>query len=124
MKKLIIVLLVFSGSAWAGWKSIGEDSAGTFYADADSIARNGSIATMNSVLDYKSFQRMVEVGYFSQRTRVEYDCAERRFRRLDVSLHAEPMGAGKIIYSDDSIQAWEPVVAGTMTDTLWAFACK
>lgn len=124
MNKLVIFLLLFSGSAWAGWKSVGEDASSTTYADADSIVRNGSMATMNSVFDFKTFQRMVEVGYFSQTTRVEYDCAQRRFRGIDLALHEEPMGAGKVIYNDDSAHAWAPVAAGTMTETLWALACK
>lgn len=124
MKKLAVFLLLLSSSAWAGWKSIGEDDTAKTYADPATIVRKGNTATMWSMLDYKSFQRMVEVGYFSQKAQVEYDCAARRLRGLSVSLHAEKMGEGKVIYEDTSPHEWEPVSPDTMTEILWKVACK
>jgi Surface-adhesin protein E len=124
VKKFMFVLLCLSIPAWADWKSVGENDAGTFYADPDTIVRDGSTARMWSVLDYKDFQRMVEVGYFSQKTQTEFDCAERRFRGLNLSFRAGHMGEGEVIYSDDSPHDWEPVAAGTVTEHLWTVACK
>ena len=124
MKKAAIVLLLLSSPAWAGWKSVGEDDAATAYADPGTIVRNGNTATMRSLLDYKAFQRMVEVGYFSQKAQVEYDCRERRRRGLSLALHAGKMGEGKVIYADESPHDWETVVAGTMNEILWKVACK
>ena len=80
MKKLTIFLLVLSSSAWAGWKSIGEDDAGITHVDPAAMVRTGNTAKLWSMLDYKSFQRMVEVGYFSQKVQIEFDCAERKSR--------------------------------------------
>jgi hypothetical protein len=73
MKTLAIFLLLLSSPAWAGWKSVGEDDTVTTYADSATIARKGNTATMWSLLDYKAFHRMVEVGYFSQKAQAEYD---------------------------------------------------
>ena len=67
---------------------------------------------------------MVEVGYFSQKTLVEYDCVERKARGLSLSLHAEHMGEGKMIYEDASPREWSPVPAQSMTESLWNIACK
>jgi hypothetical protein len=124
MKKLVIILLLLSSHAWAGWVSIGENDTGTSYADPDTITRKGDAAKMSSLLDYKDFQRMVEVGYFSQKTQAEYDCKERKLRALTLSLHAEHMGAGKVIYADESPHEWEVIDAGTRNETLWKIACK
>ncbi|MBI3527503.1 MAG: hypothetical protein HY067_05980 [Betaproteobacteria bacterium] len=124
MKKLAIVLLLLSSDAWAGWKSVGEDDTATSYADPATIVRKGNTATMWSLLDYKAFQRMVEVGYFSQKAQVEYDCAEPRSRGLSLSLHAEKMGEGKVIYEDASPHEWEAVDAGTMSEIFRKVACK
>lgn len=124
MKKLAVFLLLLSSPAWAGWKSVGEDNAGTSFADPATIVRKGSTATMWSLFDYKDFQRMVEVGYFSQKAHVEYDCAERRLRGLSVSLHADKMGEGKVIYEDTSPHDWEEVSPGSMTEILRTLACK
>lgn len=125
MEKLAIFLLLLSSSAaWAGWKSVGEDNAAAFYADPATIVRSGNTAKLWSLLDYKDFQRMVEVGYFSQKALVEYDCAERKARGLSLSLHAEHMGEGKVIYEDTSPHEWKPVFPETITEMLWNIACK
>jgi hypothetical protein len=122
--KLAISLLLLGSPAWADWKNITEDNAGVSYADPATIVRNGGNALMDSLFDHKDFQRMVEVGYFSQKVRAEYDCMDRRIRRLSVSLHAGHMGAGKVIYADDTPHEWEAVEAGTLNESLWRTACK
>jgi hypothetical protein len=124
MKKVAIFLLLLSSPAWAEWKSVGGDDAATSYADPATIVRSGNTAKMWSLLDYKSFQRMVEVGYFSQKAQVEYDCTERKARGLSLSLHAEHMGQGKVIYEDTSPHEWEPVSPDTITETLRSVACR
>ena len=90
MKKLAIFLLLISSPAWAGWKSIGEDAAGTSYADTATIVKSGTTAKIWSMLDYKAFQRMVEVGYFSQKTQVEYDCKD----KMAIHLAPQSLGSG------------------------------
>ena len=124
MKKIATFMLLLSSPAWAGWKSVGEDDAATSYADTATIIRSGNTAKMWSLLDYKAFQRMVEVGYFSQKAQVEYDCKERRLRGLSIALHADKMGEGKVIYADETPHEWEAVDAGTMNETFWRLACK
>ena len=123
-KVALCVLLLISGAAWGAWKSVGEDDAATVYADPATVVRGGNTAKLWSLLDYKDFQRMVEVGYFSQKTLVEYDCVERRTRGLTLSLHAEHMGEGKMIYEDASPREWSPVPAQSITESLWNIACK
>jgi hypothetical protein len=124
MKKVAIFLLLLSSPVRAEWNSVGEDDATASYADPATIARSGNTAKMWSLLDYKAFQRMVEVGYFSQKALVEYDCAGRKIRGLSLSLHAEHMGEGKVIYEDTSPHEWEPVSSGTVSETLWKVACR
>jgi hypothetical protein len=124
MKKITILLLLAASPAWAGWKSLAQEPAGTSYADADTIVRDGNIAAMSSLLDYNDFQRMVEVGYFSRKVRAEYDCKERKVRNLSVSLHAQHMGEGKVIYADETPQEWQPVEPDSLHERLWKIACK
>jgi hypothetical protein len=123
MRKLAFVLLLLSTPAWAGWKAVSEDGSGTTYADADTIVRSANTAKMWWLLDYSAFQRMVEVGYFSQHTHAEFDCKEPQMRVLELSLRANHMGEGKAIYSDESPHEWEPVEAGTTAEKLRAVAC-
>jgi hypothetical protein len=124
MKRLAICLLLISSPAWAGWKSIGEDDTGTSYADPATIVKSGTTAKMWSMFDYKAFQRMVEVGYFSQKAQVEYDCKGKQVRGLALFLHAEHMGEGKVIYADETPHDWETVETGTLNEALLKIACK
>lgn len=124
MKRLAICLLLLSGSAWADWKNVAEDELGVTYVDLTTAMKRGTTTAMWSVLDYKSFQRMVEVGYFSQKTLVEYDCAGRKSRGVHLSLHAEHMGQGKVVYSDESPHEWESVPPGTLGEKLWKMVCQ
>ena len=124
MKKVAIALLLVSSPALAGWNLISQDDTGTAYADTAAMIRNGTLRTMWSLLDYTSFQRMVEVGYFSQKTQAEYDCKGRRVRGLVLSLHAEHMGEGKTIYLDDTPREWEAIDPGSPNERLWTAACK
>jgi hypothetical protein len=124
MKKVAIALLLISSPALAGWSVIGQDDTGTSYTDSSAMIRNGTFRTMWSLLDYKSFQRMVEVGYFSQKAQAEYDCKEHRVRGLVLSLHAGHMGEGKTIYVDDTPHEWEAVDPGTLNERLWTAACR
>ena len=124
MKRLVIFLLLVSSPAWAEWKSVGEEGAATVYADPTTVVRTGSTAKLWSMRDYEDAQRMVEVGYFSQKALVEYDCANRKARNLSFSLHADHMGEGNVIYQDTSPNEWEPVASGSIGETLWNIACK
>jgi len=124
MKKLCAVLALLSSPAWAGWTSVGEDHAATAYADTTTIVRKGETATMWSLLDSQNFRRLVEVGYFSQKTHTEYDCATPRLRGLSLSLHSEKMGEGKVIYEDASVHEWEQVTPNSLNELLWKAACK
>jgi hypothetical protein len=124
MKIFAIVLLLFTSSAWAAWNNVAETSNGTSYADPASVIRQAGTATMWLLIDYKDFQRMVEVGYFSQKHHAEYDCKQPRYRVLTLSLHAEHMGLGKVIYADETPHDWEDVEAGSVNETLRKLACS
>jgi len=126
MKKLAIVLLLvlLRSPAWAGWNSVAESSSGTSYADPASISREAGTATIWGLFDYKDFQRMVEVGYFSQKYQAEFDCKQARVRVLTLSLHAEHMGVGKVIYADETPHDWEEIEAGSVNETLRKLACR
>jgi len=125
MNKLVLPLLLASSAAAADWTKVGADAATTtIYADPATIQKSGYTVKMWSLVDFKSFQRMVEVGYFSQKIQVEYDCATARSRGLAQSFHAGSMGEGKVVYSDDTTQEWEPVTPASMKETLLKAACK
>lgn len=117
-------LLCLAAPAFAAWTGVGEEPRGATYADPATVQKSGSTAKMWSILDHRTFQRMVEVGYYSQKSLVEYDCADKRLRSLHVALHAERMGAGAVIYEDDSTREWESVSPDSVQEALWKMACR
>jgi hypothetical protein len=124
MKKIGLLLLLAASPAWAAWKNVAEDERTVTYADPASVKKSDGLVRMDSLIDYKAFQRMVEVGYFSQKAEAEYDCRERQVRSLNLFLHEEHMGAGKVIYEDTSPHDWEVVQPDSTTEALWKVACK
>ncbi len=121
---LAAALLCLATPAFAAWTAVGEDPRGTIYADPATVEKAGSSVKMWSILDFKTFQRMVEVGYFSQKSHNEYDCAGNRVRGLHVTLHAEQMGAGAVIYEDDSAHEWGEVAPESVEEALLKVACR
>jgi hypothetical protein len=121
--RLAFLLLLWITPVIAAWQTVDESGNATTYADKGTISRSGDSAHMWWLLDYTSFQRMVEVGYFSQKARSEFDCAQRRARILELSLRAEHMGEGKAIYSDETPHDWEAVDPNSTTEKLWKVAC-
>lgn len=126
MKTVLALLLtvLMAPSVQAAWTQVDADSLRTTFADAATVTRAGALARMASLVDFSRFQRMVEVGYFSQRFVHEYDCAQRRARRLNQTFHAGHMGEGAAIYADEAAQDWSDITEGSSTERLLKIACR
>lgn len=122
MKNLSLLLLLASQLAFAGWSKVASDATTTTYADRDDLQKAGGTVKMWSLVNHKDFQRMVEVGYYSQKARMEYDCQGKRMRSLAQSFHAGAMGEGNVVYSDESLQGWRS--AGPADEALLRAACE
>lgn len=103
MKATIIVLLVaVSSNAVAEWLVV--DSTGIFnasfslYADSSSIRKEGNIAKVSFLADYKEPQVKSThphlKPYLSIQSQTEFDCKERKSRVLLVAAYPENMGRG------------------------------
>jgi hypothetical protein len=123
---LITLLILGSGAAYAGWVlTSGDDGAGlTVYVDPDSIRRNGNLAKMWQLYDYKSVQTVAGDSLLSIKRYNEFDCAEERTRMRAYTWFAGNMGTGKVVYSTTDEQQWEPVVPRSINHTLLKAACK
>ncbi len=119
---LCLALLALPTLAQAGWEAVGKsDTADQIYMDRSTAERRGDIVKINVLFDY--FKRQEE-GHFSMRLVTEYDCAKKRERDLSVAIHAGNMGAGKVIDATKEPDAWKPVKADTLAESLLEEACK
>lgn len=122
---MIMLLVLSSGPVYAAWMlTSGDDEAGmTVYVDSDTIRRNGNLAKMWQLFDYKTVQRVAGDSLLSMKRFNEYDCAEARTRTLGYTWFSGHMGSGNVVYSTSEVQQWEQVAPRSINQTLWKEAC-
>lgn len=122
---MIMLLVLSSGPVYAAWMlTSGDDEAGmTVYVDSDTIRRNGNLAKMWQLFDYKTVQRVAGDSLLSMKRFNEFDCAEARTRTLGYTWFSGNMGNGNVVYSTTEVQQWEQVAPRSINQTLWKAAC-
>lgn len=123
---LMTLLTLSSGAAYAGWVlTSGDDEAGlTVYVDPGSIRRNGNLAKMWQLFDYKTVQTVAGDSLLSIKRFNEYDCTEESTRLLGYTWFSGNMGTGKVVYSTAEKLQWELATPRSINHTLWKVACS
>jgi len=121
---LMMLLIVVSGSAMAGWIEVAKDKEETFtaYADPTTIRKTNNIVRMWVLIDYKAIQVNASEPYMSKLGVREYDCKEKQNMAPIKTLHSMNMGVGKYIGIIGS-RSWLPVPPDTITELFWKLAC-
>ena len=123
---ILITLVLLTGSpAYAEWVEVGgNDQVGmTAYVDPGSIRRKGDLVKMWQLNDFKSVQTREDNSFLSTKKQREFSCAEERTRVLAATQFSGNMGRGTVVWRNSNEQEWEPVVPGSIGQTLWEFAC-
>ncbi|HEX6825614.1 MAG TPA: surface-adhesin E family protein [Nitrospiraceae bacterium] len=122
---LIMFLVLSSGHVYAEWVLVsGDDAAGlAVYVDPATIRRNGNLAKMWQLYDYKTVQTVAGDSLLSMKRFNEYDCMQERTRMLGYTWFTGNMGNGNVVYSTTEQQPWEPVVPRSINRSLWKAAC-
>ena len=121
-----LLLALWCAGAAADWTPVGKgDYIASAYADRDSIRRNGSMASMSGMYDFRRQDFTPEGrGLFSTVVLREYDCAQRRVRLLSSIDFAGQMGTGGAVDTSARVGRWEEIVAGALDEAFWNIACK
>lgn len=121
---LTSLLSIFCCSAAAEWVPLSGTETDALYADPSTILREGSIAKMLHLIDYKTVRTPAgATPYKSTRLQQENDCSGAKARLLYISLYSRSMAGGEIVLSDAALEKWEPVTPGSGRETVWKFAC-
>ena len=122
---LLMLFMLSSQPAYAEWVLVsGDDEAGLkVYVDPATLRRNGSLAKMWQLYDYKTVQTVAGDSLLSMKRFNEYDCTEERTRMLGYTWFSGNMGNGNVVYSTTGQLPWELVVPRTINRTLWKVAC-
>lgn len=122
---LCVVLGVFSSGARAEWTLVERSGDLASYADLSSIQRNASLADLWVLFDnIDDTAGLTSSRSLSSTSRIECDCAARRYRYLLSSWHSDRMGGGTLNYTLDQVGRWQPVPRESLIDTLWQRACR
>src|SRR3954471_13309985 len=92
----VILLAAISSAATADvWVEIGVNDKFTSYADPATIKKQGVMATMWAMYDYKAPQT-ADAGkkYLSTKLHYEFDCKDERVRTLSAITFAEAKAKG------------------------------
>lgn len=126
MRAAAALLLVLPGfSAAAAWTAVGSaNEIYAAYADRDSIRRNGNLASMHGLYDFRKQDFTPEGhGLYSTAVLREYDCAARAVRLLSSIDFSGHMGEGAAVAASDAPRRWEQIVAGGIDEAYWNVAC-
>ena len=117
-------LVLFEGSAYAGWEAVAVSDTGmTVYIDRTTIHRNTDVVTMSVLHDYQMPERVSSGSFLSFTAQQQYDCGEARSRTIRAVVFTEHMGNGTILYSGRGNDMWEPVTPMSISHALWQAAC-
>ena len=130
---LILIVLLISTSAKAGWINLGKgyshDNTFTNYVDTTTIRKTGNKTRMWDLTDFGTAQKIGNKGanilFRSSKTQSEYDCKKKQQRQLYMSLYTENLGKGEVVLTDNNLTKWEPIPAGgSAAAALWKLACE
>ena len=130
---LILIVLLTSTSAKAGWINLGKgySQGNTFtnYVDTTTIRKSGNMARMWDLMDFEAAQRISNKGinilFRSSKTQSEYDCKKKQQRQLYMSLYTQNLGKGEVVLTDNNPTKWEPIPdGGSAAEALWKLACE
>lgn len=120
----LIIMVLSSGPAYAGWVSLGDTDSGTrVYVDRSTLLSKGNLVTMWILYDFRSMRTVAGKSYLSTKTQGEYDCAQRRDRTLVDTGFSSIMGLGAVVYNESSPREWASVIPQSIGLKLWTFAC-
>jgi len=117
---LLSLLLLATGSAWAGWEGVSTSASSHLYIDRATLRKDGNLRRMWSLQDLKQRD---EGGVMSFRARYEYDCKNERNRILSMSTHSEPMAGGKTLFIGGEHVKWSEIPPGSAIGIALEIAC-
>jgi hypothetical protein len=128
MRKLLLIVTLFfiNTSVMAEWTALKwshEDGGLTLFVDYTTIRKEGDIAKMLSLVDFKVVEKD-EIDLYSSRAQNEYDCKEKKIRQLYYSLYSDSMGKGKMEHANSEHLNWLPVQPRSMEEAMWKVACS
>lgn len=118
-------MLMMSSRALAEWTKVFSGYNPTAYADLATLTRDGDIATMWVLVDFKKVPfDGNNLPYLSLKMKTEYHCKKTEFRFLELASYSGHMATGHKPYTSEEPSAWQPANDQGIQKPLWDVACK
>ncbi len=122
MAVLMVILVVLSSNATAGWSKQAVLENITIYVDSDTLIKSGNTVRMWHMTDFKNSQTTTSGEAFkSVKVHNEYNCTAMQTRLLAFSVHSSNMGEGKVVLNKTGSSKWTP--NDPNQNSLWKTAC-
>lgn len=120
----LLSLVVFSPTSHAKWIDIGDSHLMTYYVDMANIRRDGNMAKVWTLIDFKSVQSLSNFTYLSTKNQYQVDCKE-DISKLLYSVHFKSkMGTGDVVYTTTfPNERWEPAPPDSIRAIFSEIAC-
>ena len=132
-KLLVLCLILFSAFANAEWIEVDPSDSRkfSFFYDASSIVKQGDIATIKTLKNFKESQNSVDPNklytFLSNTSTQEIDCAKNKYRLKEISMWSKENGKGKLeqTHSYGSNTSWGKWVKTTSIESVVvSIACR
>jgi hypothetical protein len=120
---ILLALIGLSGNSMAEWTAVGTSDDGVNYANLAMIRRNGDMAKMWVLTDFKTARQTEQYRYLSHESQNEYNCMEEQFREVFFTIYSSNMASGEQVYSSSNQIGWAPVRPGSIGETEFKIAC-
>ena len=128
IKQLSALLLFVSTGACADWVQIRSiaDTATEVFIEPSSIRQSGPMSIMRRVWEIRNFSPDASNQVLSTKTRMEYDCKDRRLRVLEQSQFSAHWARGEPLPglgTDIQPSPWSDIAAGSVMATIFSQVC-
>lgn len=97
----------------------------TVYIDLSTLRRDGQLATMVTLIDWKWMQgNRSPMRFYSTTLTKQFDCMGNRMRLLAFTDFYGHMGTGRRVASYESEASWSPIEPESLNHVLWEMACR
>ena len=122
-----IVLAALAAPADAAWKQLRRDASAMLSIDSDSIKREGDVASLRYLVDFRLAQGDSRLTYRSIVASAKVDCKARTMALLHTDAYARYGGQGIIVAKTKLTpreSEFKPLTSGTSDEDLWKFVCE
>lgn len=117
------VLAMLSEYVNAGWVPIDSSDNRAVYADPTTATRHGNVATIWVLIDHHIVQKEADDSYLSSKGQWEIDCDANAARQTFHVIYPGHMGGGDTIWSGSLDREFQPIVPGSIGESVFGAAC-